>query len=64
MLKLLGDNTTDQQRMLTPPWHLILPSHLSGPVLCPTLDFVFALWFTITFDTLLTLLFYIDVVTE
>jgi hypothetical protein len=20
---------TDQQRMLTPPWHLILPSHLS-----------------------------------
>jgi hypothetical protein len=44
---------TGQQRMITPPRHLILPSHLSGP----TLDFVFAFWIMITFYTLFTSLF-------
>jgi hypothetical protein len=38
---------TGQQRMLTPPWHLILPSHLSEVRDGPTLDFVIALWIMI-----------------
>jgi hypothetical protein len=45
---------TSKQRMSTPPWHLILPLHMSGFVL---LDFVFAFWIVIAFDTLLTSLF-------
>jgi hypothetical protein len=43
-----------QQRMLTPSWHLDLPSNafVGGPF-CLTLDFVFAFGIMIMFDTLL-----------
>jgi hypothetical protein len=48
---------TGQQRILTPPRHLILPWRLSEGSCCPTLDFVIAFWIITTFYTLLTSLF-------
>jgi hypothetical protein len=45
---------TSQQKILTPPWHLILPSHLSGVCV------VFASRIMVTLDTLLTSLFCIS----
>jgi hypothetical protein len=45
---------TGQQRMLTPPRHVILPLHFSGGPCCPALDLVFNFWTLIMFYTLLT----------
>jgi hypothetical protein len=55
-------DVTSQQRMLTPPRHLILPSHLLEVcVNYPTLDFVIAFWTMVTFYTLLTSPFCISI---
>jgi uncharacterized membrane protein len=56
---------TGQQRMLTPPWLLILLSHLLGVrvVLHSILYLPFGLWLpVITFDTLLSSLFCFKIV--
>ena len=45
---------TGQQRMLIPPWHLILPSLLSKVrVALHSILYVCVFWTMITFDTLL-----------
>jgi hypothetical protein len=51
---------TSLQRTLTPLRHLILPFAFARGLYCLTLDFAFAFWIMITFDTLLASLFYIS----
>ena len=51
----LTADVTGQQRMLTPPWHLILPSLLSRVrVALPSTLYMCVFWIMITFNTLLT----------
>jgi hypothetical protein len=48
---------TGQQKTLTPPWHLILPSFLPGIRIALHSILYFPFWIVISFNTLLASLF-------